>query len=84
MHLNLKPEFDEVLEPHGDQAASFFLAAGLYHARRISFAAAAALADLSFEAFLYRMQEHFGSGFHLADDSVREDLETVDKIAQKP
>lgn len=80
MRLNLKPEFDEVLEPFGDQAANFFLAASLYHAHRISFAAAAALADLSFEAFLYRLQEHFGSGFRLSDDSVLEDLDAVDKL----
>ncbi|SMF96800.1 Uncharacterised protein family (UPF0175) [Methylomagnum ishizawai] len=84
MRLYLKPEFDEVLGPFGDEAASFFLAASLYHAHRISFSAAAALADLSFEAFLYRLQEHFGDGFRLADESVWEDLATVDSLMGQP
>jgi hypothetical protein len=84
MRLSLKPEFDEVLEPFGNEAASFYLAASLYHARKISFAAAAALADLSFDAFLCRLQEHFGSGFRLADESVLEDLESVDEIMGHP
>ncbi|MFM8333882.1 MAG: UPF0175 family protein [Candidatus Methylumidiphilus sp.] len=77
MHLQLKQEFDEILEPFGTEAASFFLAASLYHARRISFSKAAALADLSFDACLYRLQEHFGTGFHMDDDTVQEDLEAV-------
>ncbi len=80
MHLQLKQEFDEILEPFGNQAASFFLAASLYHARRVSFSKAAALADLTFEAFMYRLQEHFGTGFQLADESVLEDFEMVRQI----
>lgn len=80
MHLQLKQEFDEVLEPLGQEAASFFLAASLYHARKISFTAAAALADLSFEAFLSRLQEHFDSGFSIADESAIEDIQSVKKI----
>ncbi len=80
MKLNLKPEFDEALEPFGAEAAGFFLAASLYHAHKVSFAAAAALADLSFEEFLYRLKEHFGSGFRAADESVLEDLACVDQL----
>lgn len=75
--LHLKQEFDKVLEPFGHEAASFFLAASLYHAHKISFSAAA-LADLSFEAFLSRLQEHFDTGFWIADETVREDLDSVD------
>jgi len=84
MHIHLKPEFNEVLEPFGETAAGFFLAASLYHAHKISFAAAAALADLSFEEFLYRLKEHFGSGFHVADASVLEDLESVEIPGRQP
>lgn len=59
MSVVLKQEFDEVLEPFGKNAAEFFLAASLYHAHKISFAAAAALANLGFDEFLYRLKEHF-------------------------
>ena len=84
MHIHLKPEFDEALAPFGEEAAPFFLAASLYHAHRISFAAAADLANLSFEEFLFRLREHFGSGFRVADESVLEDLEIVGKLVAKP
>jgi len=83
MNLQVKNEFYEVLEPLGNQAASFFLAASLYHAHKISFSAAAALADLSFDAFLSRLQEHFDSGFWLADDTVIEDMESVLNIMSR-
>lgn len=84
MSIQIKPEFEEVLEPLGAKAASFFLAAGLYHARKVSFSAAAELADLSFDAFLHRLQEHFGSGFIVSDDDVLEDFQNVEKIMGKP
>lgn len=78
MQLQLKPEFEEILEPLGENAAAFFLAASLYYAHKVSFAtAAAALANLSFNEFLYRLKEHFGVGFQVADESVLEDLQTV-------
>jgi hypothetical protein len=77
MPLQLKPEFEEILEPLGENAAAFFLAAGVYFTHKVSFAAAAALVDLSFNEFLYRLQEHFGVGFQVSDDSVLEDLQTV-------
>lgn len=76
MQLQLKPEFEEILEPLGENAAAFFLAASLYYAHKVSFAAAA-LANLSFNEFLYRLKEHFGVGFQMADESVLEDLQTV-------
>lgn len=84
MHLHLKPGFDEALEPFGPDAAGFFLAASLYHAHRISFAAAASLADLSFDEFLFRLREHFGTGFRIEDASVLEDLNSVDKLTGQP
>ncbi len=80
MQIQVKQEFDEILEPLGENAASFFLAASLYHAHKVSFSAAANLANLSFNEFLYRLREHFGSGFHLPDEVVFEDLQTVDRI----
>ena len=80
MAVMLKNEFDEVLEPLGKNAAEFFLAAGLYHAKKISFSAAAALANLSFDEFLYRLREHFDTGFVIDDDVVAEDLAMVDEL----
>ena len=73
-------QFDEILEPLGSNAADFFLAASLYHAHKISFATAASLADLTFEAFLSRLEEHFGKGFLLDDQVVLDDLQTVKEI----
>ena len=80
MQLQLKQDFDEVLEPLGYHAAEFFLAAALYHAHKVSFAAAASLAGMHFEEFLMRLREHFGTGFLVADETVEEDLATVEKI----
>ncbi|MCP4695978.1 MAG: hypothetical protein GY862_03880 [Gammaproteobacteria bacterium] len=80
MQIQLKQDFDKVLVPLGRQSVEFFLAASLYHARKISFAAAASLAGMSFEGFLARLQEHFGTGFMIADETVEEDLATVEKI----
>ncbi len=80
MSLMLKQEFDEVLAPFGKNAAEFFLAASLYHAHKISFAAAATLANLSFDEFLYRLREHFNIGFFIADEVVEEDLQTVARL----
>jgi predicted HTH domain antitoxin len=83
MCFQLKQEFEEILEPFGNKAASFFLAASLYHAHKISFTAAAALADLTFEAFLTRLQEHFSTGFFLSDETVLEDIDSVAKIMDR-
>jgi len=80
MLVELQPEFDEILQPLGNHAIEFFLAASLYHARKISFASAAHIAGLSFDAFRYRLEEHFNQGFLVADESVLEDLETVDNL----
>ena len=53
------------------------MAASLYHARKISFSAAAALASLSFDEFLFRLKKHFDTGFRMDDESLMEDLQTV-------
>ncbi len=55
MLVELQPEFEEVLQPLGQHAIEFFLAASLYHAGKISFASAAHIAGLSFEAFNDRL-----------------------------
>ena len=81
MLLELQPEFDDILQPLGNRAIEFFLAASLYHARKISFASAAHIAGLSFEAFKNRLEEHFNQGFLIADESVQEDIETINHIA---
>lgn len=80
MSLILRQEFDDVLNPFGKNAAEFFLAASLYHAHKISFAAAAALANLGFDEFLYRLREHFDTGFFVADEVVEEDVQTVARL----
>ena len=51
--------------------------ASLYHAHKISFSAAAALAGLGFDELHYRLKEHFGYGFIIEDDSVRDDLSLI-------
>ncbi|NOQ34941.1 MAG: hypothetical protein GQ569_03500 [Methylococcaceae bacterium] len=73
-------QFNELLEPFGDDAADFFLAASLYHAHKVSFAKAAELASLSFEEFNYRLKEHFGIGYIFDDSAILEDLETLKSI----
>jgi len=76
----LNSAFSDVLEPLGQGAADFFLAASLYHARQVSFEAAAHLAGLDFENFHERLEEHFGAGFILAKEVVLEDMETVSEL----
>ncbi|HMB14866.1 MAG TPA: hypothetical protein VKN62_01020 [Pelovirga sp.] len=79
---DLKEQLHDVLGPNGSKAADFFLAAGLYHARQISFTTAASLADLSFEAFRYRLCEYFDKGFLVDDETVLEDLRTAQSLEQ--
>ena len=57
------------------------VAAGLYHAHKVSFGAAAALAGLGYEEFHFRLEEHFGHGFVIADETVEEDLRLVDALS---
>lgn len=82
MLLELQPDFDDILQPLGNHAIEFFLAASLYHARKISFASAAHIAGLSFEAFKNRLEEHFNQGYFIADKCVLEDIETIDNLSQ--
>jgi hypothetical protein len=77
----INPNFSEILGPLGNGAGDFFLAASLYHARKVSFSAAAELAGLGFEEFHYRLKEHFGRGFVLDDDTVLEDIKTARDLA---
>ncbi len=78
--LTISPDFAPVLETLGKGASDFFLAAGLYHAHKVSFGAAAALAGLGYEEFHYRLKEHFGHGFIIADETVEENLRLVDAL----
>lgn len=82
MPTEITKMFDEVLEPFGVHAASFFLAAALYHAKKVSYERAAAMAGLSFNEFGQRLNEHFGTSFLLADETVREDIKLVEKLAE--
>ncbi len=83
MPTQLNPHFYEILEPYGSQSAEFFLAASLYHAHKVSFGAAASLAKLSFDEFYYRLKEHFDVAYIFADETVLDDIQTVDKLTQK-
>ena len=67
-------QFDEILDPLGNNSAEFFMAASLYHAKKVSFSRAASLANLTFDAFLHRLEEHFGRGFLVDDESVLDDI----------
>jgi len=81
MLIELQAELDDVIQPLGYHAVEFFLAASLYHARKVSFASAAHIAGLSFEGFRYRLEEHFDKAYIVADESVLEDVETIDNLA---
>ena len=76
----INPDFAPVLKPLGQGAGDFFLAASLYHAHKISFAAAAALAGLGFDEFHNRLKEQFGYGMIIDDETVREDIRLVDEL----
>lgn len=77
-HADINLELCEICQTEkGVKAGDFFLAASLYHARKVSFAAAAELAGLGFEEFHYRLREPFGKGFTLDDEAVLEDIATV-------
>ena len=80
MQIKLQPEFDDILQPLGTNAAQFFLAASLYHARKISFSAAAHMAGLDFDSFKTRLAEHFNQGYIVADECVLEDIQTVQEL----
>jgi predicted HTH domain antitoxin len=80
MTLTVNNTFADVLEPLGQDAANFFLAASLYHAHKVSFETAAKLAGLGLEGFQSRLHEHFGVGFLLADEVALQDIQTVGKL----
>ncbi len=83
MDASTLKKFEEILEPLGDRSAQFFLAASLYHARKVSFHRAAELADLSFEDFKAGLKEHFGTGYFLSEDVFQADIETADRLSSE-
>ena len=80
METQTLKKFNDILEPLGAQSAQFFLAASLYHAKKVSFHRAAELAGLSFDEFKARLKEHFSTGYIYSDESVKSDLSTVDSL----
>ena len=76
-------KFNDILEPLGAQSAQFFLAASLYHAKKVSFHRAAQLAGLSFEEFKARLKEHFSTGYILSNETAMDDLQAVDALLSK-
>ncbi len=81
MRTEINTMFDELLEAFGAKAADFFLAASLYYSKKVSYERAAAMAGLSFRDFGQHLKEHFGTGFFLADETVREDMQLAEKLA---
>ena len=77
MNLQVNDAFADVLKMLSRGSPDFFLAASLYHAREVSFAAAAELAGMDVLTFGAKLSEHFGRGFLIADEDVLEDLTTV-------
>lgn len=80
MIIHLQPEFDDILQLLGNSSAEFFLAASLYHARKISFANAVHMSGLGFEGFKSRLLEHFSQGYIVADECSIEDIQTVAQL----
>ena len=80
MYIQHQPEFDDILQPLGSHAVEFFLAASLYHARKISFTTAAHMAGLDFDGFKTRLTEHFNQGYIMDDECVLDDIRTVAKL----
>lgn len=78
--LELSPEFEVLLEPLGPNAAAFFLAAALYHAQHISFASAAQLAQMPQEQFMQGLEQHFGTGLYISEESLQQDIDTVRQL----
>ncbi len=76
MKLQVNDAFAEFIEGL-EYSPDFFLAASLYHAHEVSFAAAAALAGMDAATFGAKLNEHFGHGFLVANEDALEDLKTV-------
>lgn len=62
------------------ELARFILVAGMYHAHKMSFQAAANLLGLGFDDFKKRLKEYFSTGYIVASESVEEDLQTARQI----
>ena len=80
MQIQLHPDFDDILQPLGHHAVEFFLAASLYHARKISFSTAAYMSGLDFDGFNTRLKEHFSYGYIFDDKNGLDDIDTVNKL----
>ncbi len=76
--------FNEILEPLGSQSAQFFLAASLYHAKKVSFHRASELSGLSFEEFKAGLKEHFSTGYILSEETAAGDIDIADKLLSDP
>ncbi len=76
----INTNFNELLDPLGQNAANFFLAASLYFVHKTSFSAAAGLSELSFDDFNAGLKEHFNKGFMLADEDIEDDITTISTI----
>ena len=63
------------------ELARFLLAAGMYHANKMSFQAAADLSGLSFDGFKKRLREYFSTGYIIAPEVAEEDLDIAKKIS---
>ena len=63
------------------ELARFLLAAGMYHANKISFQTAADLSGLDFDGFKKRLKEYFSTGYIIASEVVEEDVHLAKKLS---
>ena len=63
------------------ELARFLLAAGMYHANKISFQAAADLSGLGFDGFKKGLKDYFSTGYIIASEVVEEDVHLAKKLS---
>jgi len=63
------------------ELARFLLAAGMYHANKISFQAAADLSGLGFDGFKKRLKDYFSTGYIVAPEVAEEDIHLAKKLS---
>ena len=63
------------------ELARFLLAAGMYHANKISFQAAADLSGLGFDGFKKRLRDYFSTGYIIAPEVAEDDIHLAKKLS---
>jgi ribosomal protein L4 len=63
--------------------ARFLLAAGMYHAQKMSFQKAATLSGLGFNGFKKNLRNYFSTGYVIANEVVEDDISMAKKISNQ-